>query len=851
MTSSLVLRETLWNVPFWAALGVAILMGSSDIGLAVEPPMGVAILQQLRSFATMGSVLYIAAHPDDENTQVITYLARGRGYRTAYLSLTRGDGGQNLLGPQLGEALGVARTQELLAARRLDGGRQYFTRAKDFGYSKNAEETLTVWDRSAVLGDIVRVIREFRPDVIITRFSPKPAPTHGHHTASAVLAVEAFRLAADPAAFPEQLRELRPWQARRIVHNVGQGAGAANPGGGMAIAGSPANVPDGPGVVKVEVGGRDPVSGESFASIAARSRGMHRTQGFGVGAPPVHEGSRIEPFVLLAGDPATSDLLDGVDTTWTRVPGGAEIARASDEAIAALNVQDPAAAVPALLAIRRRLAGLPEDPVVSDKRAQLDRIIQACLGLEVDTVADRAEVVPGERVKLRHTAVVRSRIPVRWTAVRYPSVHRAITKAVALRPNQPVVRDASQVVPASTPPSQPYWLRTEGTVGLFDVDDPSLIGRPENPPAFPLEYVFDVGGQTLVIAGEPRPAADPAAPALRRRLDVIAPVSVRFIAGVRLFAPGAARPVTVDLTAARARAAGTVRLDAPAGWVVTPASQPFRLAAPGAHARFTFTVTAPPQLATAPLGASVEINGQRFNQQRIEVRYDHLPLQLLQPPASAHAVSLELATRGRHVGYLPGAGDDVPAALEQMGYEVTSLTGADLTPDRLRGLDAVVIGIRAFNVRTDLAEHLPGLFAYVEAGGTVVAEYNTLDGLREGWLAPFQLHLSRDRVTDEHAPVTILAPEHPVLTAPNRITAADFEGWVQERGLYFPDRWDERFTAILASSDAGETPLKGGLLVARHGNGHVVYTSLAWFRQLPEAVPGAYRLFANLVSLGK
>ena len=851
MTSSVLLRDTLWTVPFWAALGVATLAGSSDVGQAAEPPTGAAILQQLRSFAAMGSVLYVAAHPDDENTQAITYLARGRGYRTAYLSLTRGDGGQNLLGPQLGEALGVARTQELLAARRLDGGRQYFTRAKDFGYSKNSEETLSVWDRQGVLGDIVRVIREFRPDVIITRFSPKPAPTHGHHTASAVLAVEAFRLAADPAAFPEQLRELRPWQARRIVHNVGLGAAAANPGAGMAVAGSPANVPDGPGVVKVEVGGRDPVSGESFASIAARSRGMHKTQGFGIGGPPVNEGSRIEPFVLLAGEAATNELLDGVDTTWNRVPGGAEIARSIDEEIAKFTAQDAAARVSALLAIRRRLAALPADPIVSDKREELDRIIRACLGLEVDTVVDRAEVVPGETLKLRHTAVVRSRIPVRWTAVRYPSARRAINKAIELRPNQPVVREISQAVPASTQPTQPYWLRTEGTAGLFDVDDPSLIGRAENPPTVPLEYVFEVGGQTLVIAGEPMSAVDPAKPALRRRLEVIAPVSLRFVAGVRLFALGAASPVTVELTAARARAAGTVRLEAPAGWAVTPASQPFRLAVPGEHARFTFTVTAPARLATAPLGASVEINGRRFNQQRVEVRYDHLPLQLLQPPARATAVSLELAIRGHHIGYLPGAGDDVAAALEQMGYEVTSLTGADLTPERLRGLDTVVIGIRAFNVRTDLAERLPALFAYVEAGGTVVAQYNTLDGLREDWLAPFRLRLSRDRVTDEHAPVTILAPEHPVLTTPNRITAADFEGWVQERGLYFPDQWDARFAAILACGDAGETPLKGGLLVARHGKGYFVYTSLAWFRQLPEAVPGAYRLFANLVSLGK
>src|SRR5207245_1506572 len=283
-----------------------------------------------------------------------------------------------------------------------------------------------------------------------------------------------------------------------------------------------------------------------------------------------------------------------------------------------------AAALPALLAIRRRLAALPADPLVSDKREQLDRLIQACVGLEVDTVVDRAEVVPGERVKLRHLVVVRSPVPVRWLAMRYLSARRAINTAVELRPNQPVVREASQVVPVATPPSQPYWLRTEGTPGMFHVDDPSLIGRAEDPPTFPLEYVFDVGGQTLTIAGEPRPAADPAQPALRRRLEVIAPISLRFLAGVRLFAPGAARPVTVELTAARARAAGTVQLDAPAGWTVTPASRPFRLAAPGEHARFTFTVTSPAQLATAPLGASVEINGRRFNQQRVEVRYDHL-----------------------------------------------------------------------------------------------------------------------------------------------------------------------------------------------------------------------------------
>jgi len=838
-------------VRVWATVGVAVLMSASNVSHAGQVTTGTAALQQLRSFATTASVLYVAAHPDDENTQVIAYFARGRGYRTAYLSLTRGDGGQNLLGPQLGEALGVARTQELLAARRLDGGRQYFTRAKDFGYSKNAEETLGVWDRQAVLADTVRVIREFRPDVIITRFAPGPAPTHGHHTASAILAVEAFRLAADPTAFPEQLGDLTPWQAKRIVHNVGRGVTAANPAGGMPIAGLPADVPDGLGVVKLDVGGRDPSSGESFSSIAARSRGMHKTQGFDVSGPPVNEGPRIEPFVLLAGDMPTRDLFDGVDATWARIPGGADVARSIDEAIASFNTQDVAASVPALLAIRRRLAALPADPLVADKRAQLDRIVQDCVGLEVDTVVDRAETVPGETVKLHHRAVVHSRVPVRWTATRVARGHGANGKAVELRADQPVVHENSWIVPPGTPPSQPYWLRRDGTAGLFTVDDPSLIGRPENPPVVAVEHVFEVGSQSLVIRTEPLTAADPANPGLRRRLTVIAPVSLRFIAGVQLFQLGATRPVVIEVTAARVGSAGTLQLDAPAGWNVTPASQRFRLGGVGERARFTFTVTAPPRPVTAALGASAEINGRRFDQQRVEVRYDHVPLQVLQPSARAKTMSLQLATRGHHVGYVPGAGDEVPAALEQMGYAVTSLTGADLTADRLRGLDAVVMGVRAFNVRTDLAPRLPALFTYVESGGTLVVQYNTLDRLPDNWLTPFVLHLSRDRVTDEHAPMTVLAPGHPVLTTPNAITPADFDGWVQERGLYFADRWDERFTPILACSDPGEAPLKGGLLVARHGNGYAIYTGLAWFRQLPEGVPGAYRLFANLVSLGK
>ena len=823
------------------ALYAGLLAGWPGLGRADGPSAGAAILQQLRSFATTGRVLYVAAHPDDENTRVITYLARGRGYRTAYLSLTRGDGGQNLLGPQFGEQLGVARTEELLAARRLDGGRQYFTRAKDFGFSKDYQDTLRVWDRQEVLADVVRVIRRFRPDVIVTRFAPQPGATftHGHHTASALLALEAFKLAGDAKAFAEQLGALAPWQPKRIVHNVGQ------PGTGAAVA-----LPDGADVVKMELGGTDPVLGETFAEIAARSRAMHKTQGFDLPGrfPP---GGLTESFVLLAGEPASRDLLDGVDTTWNRLPDGAEIGRLAAAAIEQFKPEDPAASVPALLAIRSRLATLPADPVIGDKRRQLDRIIQAAVGLEVETVVDEPEAVPGETLQLHHTAVVRSTVPVRWTAVRYPGIERTVGTAVDLRPGQPAVRDERPVLPVTTPPSQPYWLRRPGTAGMFQVDDPALIGRPENPPAFPVEQVFEIGGQTLVIPDEPMQAGGEANPATRRRLQVIPPVSLRFMPEVQLFAPGAERPVTVELTAARPNVAGTLRLEGPAGWRIAAAAQPFRLDQAGQHARFQFTVAAPAQPATASLAGSVEVNGVRFDNQHVEFRYGHIPPQLLQPAARLKAVALELAIRGHAIGYLAGAGDEVGGALEAMGYAVTPLSSADLVADKLRPLDAVVIGVRAFNVRKDLAGHLPALFEYVAAGGTLVAQYNILDGLGADWLAPFRLRISRERVTDEQAPVTLLAPEHPVLTRPNRITQADFQGWVQERGLYFPDQWDARFAPILAAGDPGEAPLKGGLLVAPYGKGYFAYTSLAWFRQLPEGVPGAYRLFANLVSLGK
>jgi LmbE family N-acetylglucosaminyl deacetylase len=795
------------------------------------------ILQQLRSFREMGSVLLIAAHPDDENTELIAYLARGRNYRTAYLSLTRGDGGQNLLGPEFGNDLGVIRTQELLAARRIDGSQQFFSRAVDFGFSKDYRETLRIWDRQQVLSDMVRIIRQFRPDVLITRFSPVPGRTHGHHTASTVLALEAFKLAGDPRAFPEQ--QLPPWQPQRILwdESIYQHEDI-----------------DGTQQVRIGISGIDPVSGESFADLAGRSRSMHKTQGFGnFTVSGNRSGPRFETFQLLDGAPMKNDILDGVDTTWSRVSGGAEIGKLADEIIAQFDSQNPEASVPELLKLREQLAALPaDDAVVVEKRGQLDGILQACLGLEVQTTISPAEVVPGEKMRLHHSVVVHSGIPVRWVAVRYPEDKDQIDQKIDLLTNQSRSLDSTQTLPADTPLSQPYWLRQEGTPGLFRVDDPTLIGRPENPPAFPIEQVFEIGGQTLVVPDQAvQVTTDSAHHEIRRRMEVIPPVSLDFISEIALLAPGTSHPVEVEVVASRADSSGLLRLGAPDGWKVSPAEQSFHLATVGERAKFAFTLTAPSQSATAKIIADAEIKGVHYHNQRVEINYPHIPPLLLQPPASLKAVSLELATRGHTVGYLPGAGDGVAENLKQMGYSVQMLDDTNLTPELLRGLDAVVMGVRAFNVRNNIATELPVLFAYVENGGTMISQYNRPDGLKTKWPAPFELHLSGDRVTDENAAATFLAPDHPVLNTPNKITSTDFDGWVQERGIYFPNQWDEHFTPILAFNDPGEAPLKGGLLVAPDGKGYFVYTGLVFFRQLPAGVPGAFRLFANLISLGK
>jgi hypothetical protein len=492
---------------------------------------------------------------------------------------------------------------------------------------------------------------------------------------------------------------------------------------------------------------------------------------------------------------------------------------------------------------------------VEDKRAQLDRILQACLGLKVETIASVPEIVPGERLRVKHSVTLAAKIPVRWTGIQSRNAEGGAFTSQTLPAGDARILEREYATPEQLPVTQPYWLRQDGKSGLYRVDDPKLIGTPENAPSFPMEFVFEIEGQKLVVADEPVFMEKNAGKERPRGVDVIPPVTLRFESEVSLFQPGAKKRVSIEAVGARAGVGGTVKLETPAGWAASPAERPFKIGRAGEKTRVSFEVTAPKATASERLTASALVNGRRFSNQRIEINYAHLPFMLLQPAARDRAVSAPVEVRGKKAGYLPGAGDSVAEALGELGYSVTKLTGADLMPDKLRGLDVVVVGVRAFNVRKDL-QSVTNLFGFIEQGGTVVMQYNRPDGLSGKMLGPYPFSIQGSapalRVTDETAPVKFLAPDHPALTTPNHIGPADFEGWFQERGSYFPSSWDqEHYQTILAMSDPGEPPLNSSILIAKDGKGYFVYTGITFFRQLPAGVPGAYRLFANLVSLGK
>jgi LmbE family N-acetylglucosaminyl deacetylase len=804
---------------------------------AFPPPMNAAEIQlALQKLNVLGRVLYVAAHPDDENTNLMALWANGSLYDAGYLSVTRGDGGQNLIGPELREKLGVIRTQELLAARRLDHGRQFFTRAVDFGFSKNSEETLRIWDRDKILADIVWVIRRFRPDVVVTRFSPDDDKTHGHHTASAILAHEAFAAAGDPKRFPEQLAYVAVWKPVRLVWNT------------SPFFFSNRNIPFDPtGLAAIEAGGFSPLLGKAFTEIAAASVSMHKSQG--VGRPP-QRGARKEYFKVLEGAPITSGLFDAVDTTWSRVPKSETIAEKVKQVIAAFAPGDPAAAVPKLLELRQALTQFNDKDWAAQKRAEVDSIVAACLGLNIESSASLAAVSAGQPLPIKFESINRSKVPVQLLEVRMPVSGETVKLDLALPTDQFVAKELAPIVPKDVTWSQPYWLRKPATLGTFAVDDQTLIGLPESPPPFPVEVQLRVGDQDLRYAVDTKyRSVDPIIGEVRQDLVVAPPVFANLSNPVFVFGDDKPKSVQVRVAASTAAVRGQLRLEAPKGWGIEPASVPVDLKAAEAEVFVSFTIKPPANASEGTLRAVVSVDGRDYSFARERISYQHIGLHVLMPPAEAKIVRADIRKKGELIGYIPGAGDEIPQSLEQIGYNVKMLGDADITGENLKRFDAIVLGIRAYNTQERIASWQTTLLDYVKAGGVVVSQYNTTSELKTKEIGPAPLEISRDRVTDETAEVRILAPAHPLLNLPNKITAEDFKGWVQERGLYFSNKWDPAWTAIVSSNDPGEKPLDGGLLVAKSGSGYFIYTGYSWFRQLPAGVPGAYRLFANMVSL--
>jgi LmbE family N-acetylglucosaminyl deacetylase len=824
----------------FAMLAIASTAYSADAPLLLFPEQinASAIQLALEKLNVLGRVLYIAAHPDDENTNLMAFWANGSLYDAAYLSVTRGDGGQNILGPELGERLGVIRTEELIDARRIDHARQFFTRANDFGFSKTADETMHIWDHDKILADVVWIVRNFRPDVMVTRFSPEDEKTHGHHTASAILAQEAFSAAADPNRFPEQLAFVKPWQAKRLVWNT------------SPFFFTNRNLPFDPtGLTVLEAGGYNPLLGKAYTEIAAASISMHKSQGVG-GLP--RRGARKEYFKPLKGQPMTSSLFEGVYTSWSRVPNSESVATEIRQITSKFNPADPAASVPDLLKLRQAMSEIHDESWIAEKKAELDKIIPACLGLHLEASTATETFTPGQTAAIKLEAINRSNVPVTLQEVRFPHTGESNKIDAALPANELVTKDLSCRIPNDAPYSQPYWLRKPGTLGTFAVDDQKLIGLPENPPALPVETILQVNGQELrYIVDTKYRTADAVAGELPRPLVIAPPVFVNVLDSVFVFPTNQPKPVSVRVTAATGAVKGELKVAAPQGWEVSPASIPIDLKTANAEMVATFSVKPPNQNSEGTLRAIVSIDGRDYSLERVRISYPHIGVQTLMPPAQAKLVRADIRKKGERIGYIPGAGDDVPESLRQIGYSVKMLSEPEITAKNLAQFSAVVLGIRAYNTQDRISNWLPELFAYVKNGGIAIAQYNTLADLKTNQLGPYPLEISRDRVTDENAQVRVLAPNNPLMNIPNKITPKDFDGWVQERGLYFPNKWDPAWTPILSCNDPKEKPLDGGLLIVKSGKGFFVYTSYSWFRQLPAGVPGAYRLFANMLSLEK
>ncbi len=807
----------------------------------------------LRKLNVLGSVLYVAAHPDDENTRLIAYFAKDRMYRTGYLSLTRGDGGQNLIGNEQGIELGLIRTQELLAARRVDGGEQFFTRAYDFGFSKSPGETFTKWDKEKILSDVVWVIRKFRPDVIITRFPTTGEGGHGHHTASAILANEAFNAAADAQRFPEQLKYVQVWQPKRILWN------SFNFGNINTTSTDQ---------FKFDVGGYNPLLGKSYGEIAAISRSNHKSQGFGSAAS---RGETLEYFKTTGGPAPVEDIMEGVELSWKKVEGATHIERIVDSLSSSFDLLHPERSVKGLARLYRALDALPDSYWKRQKLAEAKELIAQCSGLFFDATTQEQYAVKTDSIRINFsfnnrlgTDAVLKRVSMAY-AERYDSIFNK-----TLERNKNFNYSNTYYVHRGTVETQPYWLQNKMAEGYFNVADQTSIGMPDVDPSFWMLALVTIEGQDIELVRPVRyKFTDPVKGELYEPLVVLPPLVISPDETVKMTRDNN-NPEGVLKVQAKKRNVSAYMKDAMPmesdKISVDFDNRRFTLAERNAVAEVGYKIKATKDneyrfivstdsMVKTPGSSMVAVMGpNQYYQEAHEVKHDHIPYINYFTPALVINKKLDLKTHHKKIGYIIGAGDKVPEGLEQMGYEVVLLTDKELARNNLNQYDAILTGVRAYNTNEWMNRHYDKLMKYVNEGGNLIVQYNTSSNIGpvRAKIAPYNFNIARTRVTDENAPVTILKPEHPVFNFPNKITSDDFRGWVQERSIYHATGWDTtKFEAVIAMNDPGEKPDDGSLIIAKYGKGYFTYTGLVFFRELPAGVPGAYRLLANIIALNK
>jgi LmbE family N-acetylglucosaminyl deacetylase len=800
------------------------------------------ILQGIQKLNVVGSVLYIAAHPDDENTRLLGYLANHKKVKTTYLSLTRGDGGQNLIGKEQGIGLGLIRTNELLAARATDGAEQLFTRAYDFGYSKNPEETFELWNKDSILYDVVLAIRKVKPDVIICRFPTNGDGGHGHHTASALLAVDAIDAASDANIFPDQIKLYGVWKAKRLYWN------AFVPSDAKEI---------NPKHLTLDVGIYNTLMGKSYGELAAESRSCHKSQGFGSAAL---RGKHIEYFEYYKGDSASKDIFENIDWTWQRFGLQEVFEKEISNVIKSFDVLAPHKSVAGLISIYNKLSKQNNNDATfifykNEKLQELQKLILASSGLWLEATTAEYDVVANQNLNLNVQAITRySELPITIDKLTSNLNIDTATKFTLL-PNQLFTIKKKVVVPSAVSNSNPYWLNAPIVANKFTTTDLKMIGLPKAASAFQVLFDINILGTTFSVSRDVQHKyTDPVRGEVYRPLEVLPLATIQMQEPCVMFANNKQRQVRISIKSnSQSAIEGDLVLRELPNWKIECTSTHFKLDKRGDEATIFWNITPLKNAEAFAFPMTIKIDKQFIDKTLQRISYEHIPEQFILSEALLKLVPVDVTIKGNKIGYITGAGDDVAAALSQIGYKITTLTDEDISTKDLTQFDAIITGVRAYNTNEKLASYHQKLMAYVQQGGNMIVQYNTNSraGPLKDKIGPYPFTISRERVTNEKATITALAQEHPALNSPNKIVEKDYENWIQERSIYCATEVDSHYVKILSMADKGDKATDGSLIITPYGKGNFVYTGIVFFRELPAGVPGAYRLMSNLISLPK